>query len=275
MSHDATRWAWGQTTGKASAKLVLLAIADRYRAGVAFPSIAQLSADTELDRKTVMSSIAHLETAGIIVTEKSIGSGTRYKLTGIGNEQATSPKNGTGTKNGTSPKNGTAPVPKTGQVPVPKTGHEPVIEPVKNLEEKDKSARASRAAPAAGTRLLAEWVIPATWLAWALDHQPTWTTDHAQGIADSFRDYWAAIPGARGLKTDWLATWRNWVRREGPMRTTQRITRAAPARASPHDALRSALGIGAGDDGHTLEGEYTHETADRRTEENRDAYCLC
>ncbi|WP_208539337.1 hypothetical protein [Algihabitans albus] len=32
--------------------------------------------------------------------------------------------------------------------------------------------------------------------------------------ADKFRDYWHAQPGARGRKSDWSATWRNWVRRE-------------------------------------------------------------
>ncbi len=29
---------------------------------------------------------------------------------------------------------------------------------------------------------------------------------------DAFRDYWIAQPGSKGLKADWLATWRNWVR---------------------------------------------------------------
>ena len=29
---------------------------------------------------------------------------------------------------------------------------------------------------------------------------------------DAFRDYWIAQPGSKGSKTDWLATWRNWVR---------------------------------------------------------------
>lgn len=32
--------------------------------------------------------------------------------------------------------------------------------------------------------------------------------------ADSFRDYWIGIPGTKGKKTDWPATWRNWVRRQ-------------------------------------------------------------
>lgn len=32
-------------------------------------------------------------------------------------------------------------------------------------------------------------------------------------VFDEFRDYWVAVPGAKGVKLDWLATWRNWVRR--------------------------------------------------------------
>ena len=30
---------------------------------------------------------------------------------------------------------------------------------------------------------------------------------------DRFLDYWRAVPGAKGRKADWPATWRNWVRR--------------------------------------------------------------
>ena len=33
-----------------------------------------------------------------------------------------------------------------------------------------------------------------------------------------FRDYWIGVPGAKGCKADWDATWRNWVRREDGMR---------------------------------------------------------
>ncbi len=33
-------------------------------------------------------------------------------------------------------------------------------------------------------------------------------------VADRFRDYWIAQPGAKGRKLDWPATWRNWVRNE-------------------------------------------------------------
>lgn len=30
---------------------------------------------------------------------------------------------------------------------------------------------------------------------------------------DKFRDYWRGQPGQKGVKTDWPATWRNWVRK--------------------------------------------------------------
>lgn len=33
---------------------------------------------------------------------------------------------------------------------------------------------------------------------------------------DKVRDYWIAQPGVKGRKTDWDATWRNWLRRVTP-----------------------------------------------------------
>ncbi|MBS1060750.1 hypothetical protein [Gluconobacter sp. Dm-44] len=41
-----------------------------------------------------------------------------------------------------------------------------------------------------------------------------------------FRDYWLGVPDPKGRKTDWNATWRNWVRREDGMRIP-----AAPSKA--------------------------------------------
>ena len=37
-------------------------------------------------------------------------------------------------------------------------------------------------------------------------------------IAEDYKDYWVALPGARGLKLDWTATWRVWLRREADKR---------------------------------------------------------
>jgi hypothetical protein len=63
-----------------------------------------------------------------------------------------------------------------------------------------------------GTRLPADWVLPKAWGEWALAEFPFLTVGAVREIADDFRDYWAALPGAKACKLDWLATWRNSVR---------------------------------------------------------------
>lgn len=63
-----------------------------------------------------------------------------------------------------------------------------------------------------GTRLPRDWVLPDDWLLWA----------HGEGAhrefdvvreAECFRDYWIGRPAGKGVKADWAATWRNWIRR--------------------------------------------------------------
>lgn len=38
---------------------------------------------------------------------------------------------------------------------------------------------------------------------------------------DKFRDYWDSIPGAKGVKLNWNATWRNWCRNARPSPAAQ------------------------------------------------------
>ena len=38
----------------------------------------------------------------------------------------------------------------------------------------------------------------------------------ASDVAKRFYDHWIAQPGTKGRKSDWSATWRNWVRNERP-----------------------------------------------------------
>lgn len=40
------------------------------------------------------------------------------------------------------------------------------------------------------------------------------TETFARQSTERFIDYWRAQPGAKGCKTDWVATWRNWLRRD-------------------------------------------------------------
>lgn len=65
-------------------------------------------------------------------------------------------------------------------------------------------------------------------------------------IAARFRDYWTAQPGARGIRTDWSATWRNWIRREQDPPARHRGTgRSGPASGKRHGAPGDAGGGGA------------------------------
>ena len=71
--------------------------------------------------------------------------------------------------------------------------------------------------------------------AWAREKAPTCgTADH-----EAFCDYWRGIPGAKGRKLDWVATWRNWMRREHERRA--RPTSARPANRPAPDERIAAI----------------------------------
>lgn len=77
-------------------------------------------------------------------------------------------------------------------------------------EEKEKrQSSASR-----GSRLPSDWVCPSEWVDEAILLRPHWDAAKVSFVADSFRDYWVSVVGARGVKADWLAVWRNWVRNQ-------------------------------------------------------------
>ena len=61
-----------------------------------------------------------------------------------------------------------------------------------------------------GTRLRADWVPAADLRAWAAETLPGYDT---RAEHSNFVDYWIATPGAKGVKLDWPATWRTWMRR--------------------------------------------------------------
>jgi hypothetical protein len=50
---------------------------------------------------------------------------------------------------------------------------------------------------------------------------------------DAFRDWWIAQPGSKGLKLDWFATWRTWVRNQ---KTNSQSRYAKPIPQAPKRA---------------------------------------
>jgi uncharacterized protein YdaU (DUF1376 family) len=89
-----------------------------------------------------------------------------------------------------------------------------------------------------GKRLSPEWQ-PAD-PQWAKTKRPDLTISET---LDRFRDYWVSQPGAKGVKLDWEATWRNWVRNEkaqpfkpDPVRVAVPLTEAEKAMRKAEDA---------------------------------------
>jgi len=54
--------------------------------------------------------------------------------------------------------------------------------------------------------------LPAEWLYWA-EQSANLRDSTLHSEAAKFCDYWIGVPGAKGIKLDWFATWRNWIRR--------------------------------------------------------------
>lgn len=50
-----------------------------------------------------------------------------------------------------------------------------------------------------------------------------------------FRDYWLAKSGSAGVKLDWSATWRNWVRRAAEYAGKKRATQQPDQNATPNE----------------------------------------
>lgn len=63
--------------------------------------------------------------------------------------------------------------------------------------------------PQRGSRLAQDWVLTKSLGEWAQKERPD--LDVRQ-VAEQFKDYWIAQAGQKGVKLDWAATWRNWVR---------------------------------------------------------------
>lgn len=98
---------------------------------------------------------------------------------------------------------GVAP-PATPEVAPPATpGVAPINDPSNDPVERKKPAR--------GTRLPPDWWPNADLLAYAAERG--WSGARLNDEIENFRDYWHAAPGSKGVKADWNATFRTWIRK--------------------------------------------------------------
>lgn len=127
-----------------------------------------------------------------------------------------------------------APEPPPPAEPSPEPDPEPAPAPEPTTKPKPKPAKPTTAAKR-GERLTAE-EPPPEWLDWA--REAGHRAPEREWLV--FRDYWIAQPGQKGIKLDWFATWRNWIRRDlgGGTAPPRRSRRAGMAEPSPAEAFR-------------------------------------
>ena len=87
-----------------------------------------------------------------------------------------------------------------------------------------------------GSRLAQDWVLTKSLGEWAQAERPDLDV---RLVAEQFKDYWIAQPGQKGVKLDWSATWRNWVRNSKAAKPNPAdiIRLTVPASNEPDPAL--------------------------------------
>lgn len=196
----------------------LYAVLRRYadqRTGHAHPSRKTLATRMRVrDVKTVDRAVADLERIGAVSTfPRYVGEdGSVALVKDAAHPEQTS--NGytvhaqiSGQGRGTEGRGGP---PSGGEGVLPLEGDEPEpLEPEPGEPEKTVPRERGKATTSKGTRLPDDFPVTAEMEAWATTNAPgTSMRDH-----DRFCDYWRAKAGRDAVKVDWLATWRNWMRR--------------------------------------------------------------
>jgi hypothetical protein len=101
-----------------------------------------------------------------------------------------------------------------------------------------------RPAGTRGTRLPADWQASERDREYA--RQQGMPDKEIGREAESFRDYWTARPGQGGVKLDWPATWRTWVRRTCERRGYAPLFAPTEGVSPPKDGHEAAMRLEAG-----------------------------
>jgi DNA-binding transcriptional ArsR family regulator len=199
-------------------KLVLLALCDHANAqGECYPSVEAIARKCSMGQRTVQQHISELEGAGILMRRFRKGRSTVYRL---------EPHNFCGTAESAAPQDPAFQCAASGILPPQDLQVAPADPAPISISEPSMKSSINRQV-VRGSPLPPTWTLPEPWAEWALQTQPTWTAAHVRFVAEKFRDHWTALPGQRGVKADWLATWRNWCRNEKPTGESWQVVQGA------------------------------------------------
>lgn len=204
MSAEAVTVVLHHSQSEGTAKLVLWGIANHHSDQGAWPSIATLAKYANIKERRVQQIIRELAASGEIAIEEQGGYGQHQYKTNRYLILLTCPNDCDGTLQH---RTGVQSVTVRGAISdiqgcnLESSGVQPTApEPNKNLKKNLMLT---------SYRLPEDWQPKETDLLLMKEHFPL--TD-LKLETYAFKDYWKALPGAKGKKADWDATWRNWIR---------------------------------------------------------------
>lgn len=181
---------------------VLLCLADHANDdGTCWPSIPKVAKKAQFSVRWTRQVIKELQEAGHIEIERFLGKGNIYRL------KMAQTRDVQFTREDSSPVNPRSPHP--GSTDAQSGRSYIVVESSRNTRVEDRLAKGSPTTR--GTRLQKDWKPTPELEAWVAKERPDLNLEKT---LEAFIDYWTSTAGGKGVKLDWAATFRNWVRNE-------------------------------------------------------------
>jgi hypothetical protein len=195
MSIEAVATVLNHSKARGRAKLVLIGIANHLGDQGAWPSISTLARYANASERSVKRDIQELMNLGELQVDlQSAPMNSQYKtnLYWITIDSGVTAQVSRGDNSG-------------------KSGVTPVGTQNININHKETKRTATR--------------IPEDF--WPSKELLKWQAEHFEEVdwkleTHKFVDYWSSISGGKGMKTDWQATWRNWIRNNKKPKRTSR-----------------------------------------------------
>lgn len=231
------------------------------------PSLSEIADATDLGRSTVARILNVLEASGWVerdrpevVDARTLGAKTIYRLkiggsptAGLGvvpeRDQVDAKPSPTAGLDLVPQRDG--PSPTAGRIrgtdlkvctdPPPSTSlSQPAAQPAAQVAQTTRQGKKSRA-DRRGARLPAGFAVTDEMKTWAREHTPlAGLVDH-----EMFVDHWRAQSGQRAVKSDWVATWRNWMRRVQENKSRFQQQPSGARKSTTDERVATALDLGA------------------------------
>jgi len=214
--YDLQKWAWESDIKPSQRKFVLVCLTFHCdNTGSCFPHISTIADETGQGNSTVRKHLAALEKDGYITRERQ-----RYESGFLGGYRYFMQCSNRA----------------LGDIPTAQIDNSYRSNQADNKDQLKTNINSKKRAH----RLPDGWIPPDNLTEFYLERGLT--PEIVKDEYDSFCDYWRSIDGPKARKLDWVATWRNWIRR------SYKIKGASDARKSANNRTKDNTPLGQNSD---------------------------